>query len=662
MIEKMRFVSITGPKEDFDRMIEAYLSKYEVHLENALSELKTVQNLRPFIEKNPYKDKLLQLDNYVNQLEDYAQQAGNSADDSLSKEKQQKNRHSKGVAVAESMSSEKAMELAESLHQKMMEQEAKKDRLRKELQDVTALRSHLEPFKEVDVDLQRLKQFRFIHVRFGKIVTEHYRRLEHYMLEDCNSIFYKCSSNAEYVWGVYFVPEMLSDKVDAMYASMHFERIVLPDEYEGTPMKAYLQLTEKCRKLEQEMEENQRDIVKVLKGYEKDLVVARDKLQTVSDSFDIRKMAACFQEEESVFYILCGWMAQRDAKSLEEELEGEPNVFIMEEDAEEAVFQEPPTKLRNPKLLKPFEMFTKMYGMPAYNEMDPTIFIAITYTFIFGAMFGDVGQGLVLVLGGALLYKFKKMNLAAIISCAGVFSTIFGVLFGSVFGFENLIPALWLHPKSSTVAVPVVGELNTVFVVAIGFGMGLILLTMVFHIINAAKEKNWESLFFDTNGVAGLVFYGALVLVVALMMTGKSMPATLVLVVMFVVPLLLIALKEPLGRLIERKAEIMPNEKGMFVVQTFFELFEVLLSYFSNTLSFIRVGAFAVSHAAMMEVVLTLAGAESGATNWVVIVIGNIVVCGLEGLIVGIQVLRLEYYEMFSRFYKGSGREFENKI
>ena len=97
----------------------------------------------------------------------------------------------------------------------------------------------------------------------------------------------------------------------------------------------------------------------------------------------------------------------------------------------------------------------------------------------------------------------------------------------------------------------------------------------------------------------------------------------------------------------------------MFIVQTFFEMFEVLLSYFSNSLSFVRIGAFAVSHAAMMEVVLMLAGAEAGSPNWVVVVLGNIFVCGLEGLIVGIQVLRLEYYEMFSRFYKGTGREFK---
>ena len=103
----------------------------------------------------------------------------------------------------------------------------------------------------------------------------------------------------------------------------------------------------------------------------------------------------------------------------------------------------------------------------------------------------------------------------------------------------------------------------------------------------------------------------------------------------------------------------MKEGKVMFFVEGFFELFEMLLSYFSNTLSFVRIGAFAVSHAAMMEVVLMLAGVESGNTNWVVVVLGNLFVCLMEGLVVGIQVLRLEYYEMFSRFYKGSGRKFE---
>ena len=117
--------------------------------------------------------------------------------------------------------------------------------------------------------------------------------------------------------------------------------------------------------------------------------------------------------------------------------------------------------------------------------------------------------------------------------------------------------------------------------------------------------------------------------------------------------------REPLTNKIKKKTEKMEQSKAMFVTQAFFELFETLLSYFSNTLSFIRIGAFAVSHASIMEVVLMLAGAESGHINWVVIVLGNLFVCGFEGLIVEIQVLRLVYYEMFSRFYKGSGREFK---
>lgn len=98
----------------------------------------------------------------------------------------------------------------------------------------------------------------------------------------------------------------------------------------------------------------------------------------------------------------------------------------------------------------------------------------------------------------------------------------------------------------------------------------------------------------------------------------------------------------------------------MFFVQSFFELFEIMLSFLSNTLSFVRIGAFAVSHAAMMGVVMMLAGAESGGSiNWLIVIGGNLFVCAMEGLIVGIQVLRLEYYEMFSRFYKGTGKEFK---
>ncbi len=207
--------------------------------------------------------------------------------------------------------------------------------------------------------------------------------------------------------------------------------------------------------------------------------------------------------------------------------------------------------------------------------------------------------------------------------------------------------------------LPFIGKLNTVFIVSVAFGMGIILVAMLLHIVNAARSKDTENIWFDSNGLAGFVFYLSIVVTIVLFMTGHKTPGGIVMSIMFGIPLLLILFKEPLTRAVQKRAKKMDEGAGMFLVQGFFELFETLLSYFSNTLSFVRIGAFAVSHAAIMEVVLILAGAESGSPNWAVVILGNLFVCGFEGLIVGIQVLRLEYYEMFSRFYKGGGRAFE---
>ena len=131
------------------------------------------------------------------------------------------------------------------------------------------------------------------------------------------------------------------------------------------------------------------------------------------------------------------------AKKFQKEIESDADTFCIMEDNHNNIMSTPPTKMKNPGLFKPFEMYVEMYGLPSYNEIDPTILIGITYSILFGFMFGDAGQGLCLLIGGFLLYKFKKMRLAGIISCCGFFSTIFGVLFGSVFGFEDIIDAVW---------------------------------------------------------------------------------------------------------------------------------------------------------------------------------------------------------------------------
>ena len=445
---------------------------------------------------------------------------------------------------------------------------------------------------------------------------------------------------------------------------MHFEKIFVPDNYTGTAQQAFSSVSKQYEDALKHLEAQKQKYQRFLADQAETIVTARNTLLQFSRNFDVRKAAACTGKHEN-FYILCGWMTEADTRAFQADISSDEKIFCLV-DGEDTNTPEhdqnhqPPTKLKNPKLFKPFEMYVKMYGLPAYGEMDPTWFVAITYSFIFGAMFGDAGQGLLLFIGGLLLYKLKHIDLAGIISCAGVFSTFFGLMFGSIFGFEDVIPALWLRPVDSMTTIPFIGKLNTVFIVAIGFGMGIILLCMVFNIINSFKMHDVEKTWFDTNAVAGTCILRLRSSLHRTLCIRTCSSGGAVLAIMFGLPLLLIFFKEPLTNLVEKKAEVMPKEKGMFIVQGIFELFEVILSYFSNTLSFVRIGAFAVSHAAMMEVVLMLAGATNGGSpNWIVVVLGNIFVCAMEGLIVGIQVLRLEYYEIFSRFYAGNGREFK---
>lgn len=126
-----------------------------------------------------------------------------------------------------------------------------------------------------------------------------------------------------------------------------------------------------------------------------------------------------------------------------------------------------------------------------------------------------------------------------------------------------------------------------------------------------------------------------------------------------VLPLLVIFLKEPLTKFVKGYKHVKPEEGiGSFIIENFFELFEVLLSFITNTMSFLRVGGFVLSHAGMMAVVMTLSSMFTSASP-VIVVIGNLFVMAMEGLIVGIQVLRLEFYEMFSRYYEGDGKPFQ---
>ena len=638
MIVKMRFLNISGPRDDIDRVCEKYLSKYEMQIENAVTELKTTENIMPFVEVNPYRDPLAKAEQFAQLLPE-----------------------DREIRADLSGSKDDMLALIRDLNHDYLELVEDRERLKLKKEELFGKENVLKPFSALKVDVHKALQYQYMQVRFGRISLDYYRRLEKYLADSLNAIFLEAGKDKGFVYGCYIAANADIAKADNTFRALHFERIDVTDAYIGTPKEA-------CEKLDQDIEAVQKDIdadedkiTALMKRNAAKLLGARKRLQELADNFDIRKLAArvTSEDERDEFYILCGWMSEKDVDALLAETQDDDKISIMVEDERDQYFGDPPTKLENPKVFKPFEMFIKMYGLPAHDEMDPTMFVALTYTFIFGAMFGDLGQGFCLFAIGGILYLTKKINLAGIISIAGIFSMFFGFMFGSIFGFEDIIEPLWIRPIDHMTTLPFLGKLNTVFIVAVAFGMFLIIVAMILHIINAARSKDIESTWFDPNGVAGLIFYIAVVVTIVLFMTGNPLPGGIVMGIMFGVPLLLIFLKEPLTRMIEKRADKMETGPGMYIVQGFFEMFETLLSYFSNTISFIRIGAFAVSHAAIMEVVLQLAGAESGNPNWFGVIFGNLFVCGFEGLIVGIQVLRLEYYEMFSRFYKGSGRAFD---
>jgi V/A-type H+-transporting ATPase subunit I len=192
----------------------------------------------------------------------------------------------------------------------------------------------------------------------------------------------------------------------------------------------------------------------------------------------------------------------------------------------------------------------------------------------------------------------------------------------------------------------------------IALGILLILVCMVFNIINGIRQKNIEKLFFSQNGLSGMTFYVTVLVACIFSIMFKVGVSPFVIILLIVLPILLIGLKEPLMGLIKREKDWKPTNIFEFAISSFFELFEVVLSFATNTISFVRIGAYIMSHAGMMTVGFALAGLMGTIGGIPMLIFWNAFVLLLEGFIVAIQGIRLQYYEIFSRFYDGTGKEF----
>jgi len=287
----------------------------------------------------------------------------------------------------------------------------------------------------------------------------------------------------------------------------------------------------------------------------------------------------------------------------------------------------PPMVMRNPWWARPFELFARTLGTPAADEADPSRLLAILAPLLFGYMFGDVGHGLVLLAAG--LWLRNRWPVTRILIANGLAAVVFGFVFGSVFGHEDLIPALWLHPIQDPLPV---------LLVPLGGGIVVLLLGLLLN----ATEFWWRGRI-----VQWLQVEAAVLMLYLSLLASVVVPQTLA----------ISALAMPwylAGHLLQS-----PHQVVSTLLKAVGALLESIFQLLVNTISFVRVGAFALAHGGLSMAFITLAETTEGVVAGVLIqLLGNLVVIMLEGLVVTIQTTRLILFEFFIRFLQCTGRMF----
>jgi V/A-type H+-transporting ATPase subunit I len=294
--------------------------------------------------------------------------------------------------------------------------------------------------------------------------------------------------------------------------------------------------------------------------------------------------------------------------------------------------------VQNKGIMHPFSVLVQQYGVPRFGEFDPTMLFAVTFAGMFGMMFGDVGHGAVIVLTGLVLRR-RLRSFSYLFGLAGASAMMFGWLYGSVFGVEHWLQPLWIAPMSDPIYM---------LTVALGWGVAFLTLGSAIAIINRLLSGDQAGAFFGPGGVLPLILYFALLGGLINLAQGQGFPmvATAVIILSLTV-------------LIGYQWQSSDAPYGERIMITIIETYEIINGYATSSLSFLRVAAFSLNHVALSLAVFTLADTMGTVGHWVVIILGNLFVIVLEGFIVAIQTLRLEYYEGFSRYFYGDGKPFQ---
>ncbi len=514
----------------------------------------------------------------------------------------------------------------------------------------------LQPLKDLDIPLDRIRNRRYLYSILGMMPTEKIERFKTSMSKiPFALLILKQHQDRSIV--ILFGTRQNKDFLNRAARSAYLTGIDIPDEYQGTPGQIIDTIHDQ------------------IEGLTIKIGAVNDEVNDLRSSQTHRLVDIYWQVRYSRImaealtkygklshgYLIAGWLPNRKLSDLEEKLLAiSPGILLdVKDTSSEEEKSHTPISLKKRSFLNGFQKLVTTYGMPRYDELDPTLLMTLTFPVLFGAMFGDVGQGLLLALAGVLLMgrRIKKLigfaNLGSVILLCGICAMVFGFLYGSVFGIEDWIEPVWQRPMDNI--------MNLLIITFIG-GAFLLTLANIVSLINDLKNHHWAHFIFSSKGLAGLSLYLSLLGIVLALIVPAFPVGTGLLMALILLSGVMILMSGFFERLIARKKPYFEGGISVYLIQSFFELFETLINILSNSLSYVRVGAFAVAHAGLSSVIFIMAEMASpgkGFIYWLILVLGNLFIIGFEGMIVSIQTLRLEYYEFFSKFFTGGGRKYQ---
>ena len=447
--------------------------------------------------------------------------------------------------------------------------------------------------------------------------------------------------------------------VDAELKDTGFEKAELPECFEDTPEDTRLHIAARAGDVQAQIEAHRARIRGIMEGYGELLNFVRRELT------DAMAVARAQEHFGQAAHLVCisGWTPtgkEADVRRIVDEITAGTGIVELSAETSEsrtgADAESIPVKFEESAALRPFQRLVAMFGVPRYQEVEPSVFVAVSFLIMFGLMFGDVGQGAVIALLGWFLRRSPRPALKPLrdagqfLVFAGISACVFGFLYGSVFGYEELLPALWLHPLHDVAAL---------LKITVGLGVACISIGIGINIVNKIRTRRYFEGVFDKFGVIGILFYwGSIGLGIKAAKAGELVPGEVLLFV--ILPLAILFLREPLYHVLTRQRRLFQHDILSFILESSIEVMETVTAFLGSTVSFLRVGAFALSHAALClaiyAIVDTIRGAPgSGLWMLLVVVVGNALVIVLEGMVVVIQGIRLQYYELFSKYLAGDG-------